>query len=80
MVIYENINENKIDKQIAKLKSKLLSGIFIKLKTLAPAKAGIDKRKEILAASTLLNFENELNNDNNWRLGSSIIFNYLIGN
>ena len=58
MVIYENINENKIDKQIAKLKSKLLSGIFIKLKTLAPAKAGIDKRKEILAASTLLNFEN----------------------
>ena len=46
MVIYENINENKIDKQIAKLKSKLLSGIFIKLKTLAPVKPELIKERK----------------------------------
>ena len=54
MVIYEKINENKIDKNIAKLNSKVLSGKSFKLKKLAPVNAGIDKKKEIFAASTLL--------------------------
>ena len=40
------------------LTSKLLSTILLKLKALAPVSAGIDKKKDIFAASILLNFEN----------------------
>ena len=56
----EKINENKIDKEIVKLKSRLLSGKSFKIKTLAPARAGIDKKNDILAASILLKFVNLL--------------------
>ena len=40
----------------------------------------ISKKLRILALKDESFFESELNNDNNLRLGSSIIFNYLIGN
>ena len=55
----KKINENKIDKNIAKLNSKVLSGKSFKLKKLAPVNAGIDKKKRNFCfASTLLKFEN----------------------
>jgi len=40
----------------------------------------ISKKLRVLALKDGSIFESELNNDNNLRLGSSIIFNYLIGN
>lgn len=40
----------------------------------------IGEKLRVLALKEESIFENELNNDNNLRLGSSIIFNYLIGN
>ena len=40
----------------------------------------IGEKLRVLALKEKSIFENELNNDNNLRLGSSIIFNYLIGN
>ena len=40
----------------------------------------ISEKLRVLALKEESIFENELNNDNNLRLGSSIIFNYLIGN
>ena len=40
----------------------------------------ISERLRVLALKEESIFESELNNDNNLRLGSSIIFNYLIGN
>ena len=40
----------------------------------------IGEKLKVLALKEKSIFENELNNDNNLRLGSSIIFNYLIGN
>ena len=40
----------------------------------------ISEKLRVLALKDKSIFESELNNDNNLRLGSSIIFNYLIGN
>ena len=40
----------------------------------------ISEKLRVLALKEKSIFENELNEDNNLRLGSSIIFNYLIGN
>ena len=40
----------------------------------------IGEKLRVLALKEESIFENELNNDNSLRLGSSIIFNYLIGN
>ena len=40
----------------------------------------ISEKLRVLALKEESIFESELNNDNNLRLGSSIIFNYLIGN
>ena len=40
----------------------------------------ISEKLRVLALKDESIFESELNNDNNLRLGSSIIFNYLIGN
>ena len=40
----------------------------------------ISEKLRVLALKEESIFENELNEDNNLRLGSSIIFNYLIGN
>ena len=40
----------------------------------------ISEKLRVLALKEESIFENELNNGNNLRLGSSIIFNYLIGN
>ena len=40
----------------------------------------ISEKLRVLALKEESIFEGELNNDNNLRLGSSIIFNYLIGN
>ena len=40
----------------------------------------ISKKLRVLALKEESIFESELNNDNNLRLGSTIIFNYLIGN
>ena len=40
----------------------------------------IGEKLRVLALKEKSIFENELNNDNKLRLGSSIIFNYLIGN
>ena len=40
----------------------------------------IGEKLRVLALKEKSIFENELNNDNNLKLGSSIIFNYLIGN
>lgn len=40
----------------------------------------ISEKLRVLALKEESIFENELNNDNKLRLGSSIIFNYLIGN
>ena len=40
----------------------------------------IGEKLKVLALKEKSIFKNELNNDNNLRLGSSIIFNYLIGN
>ena len=40
----------------------------------------ISEKLRVLALKEKSVFESELNNDNNLRLGSSIIFNYLIGN
>ena len=40
----------------------------------------ISEKLRVLALKEESIFESELNNDNNLRLGSTIIFNYLIGN
>ena len=40
----------------------------------------ISEKLRVLALKEESIFESELNEDNNLRLGSSIIFNYLIGN
>jgi len=40
----------------------------------------ISKKLRVLALKDKSIFESKLNNDNNLRLGSSVIFNYLIGN
>ena len=40
----------------------------------------IGEKLRVLALKEESIFENEVNNDNNLRLGSSIIFNYLVGN
>ena len=40
----------------------------------------INEKLRVLALKEESIFESELNEDNNLRLGSSIIFNYLIGN
>ena len=54
MVKNEKINEKKIEMSIIKLKSIFLFKISPAPKTLAPNKAGIDKKNDIFAESTLL--------------------------
>ena len=54
--------ENRKEKIIAIITNKLISkdslGIFFNPRKLAPAKAGIESKNEILPESTLLNFKN----------------------
>ena len=49
------MNEKNVDKIIGKLISILSSNALFKPNILAPVSAGIDKQKEIFAASILLN-------------------------
>ncbi len=58
MVIYENTKDKKTAETTKKLISNDCWNISLRFRKLAPAKAGIDKKKAILLDSTLLNPKN----------------------